>query len=889
MILLYIFLINFICCSFINKKDKIIISLTSDHKNIKSIELIVNSIIEQNVYNEFYEIFLILSKNEFKDNKELPEEISVFEKKKIIKILFVFENLTNISRTLITMKYYKKNPILIINNNCILPNGWLKMFIDDHFKYPNDAIVASFQFFFGKDCEIKELKEGFKSEIFGTFNHITEMILNFALIDINLGGILYPKNFFTNKLFYDQDLFIKLNISEDFWQSAFIIIEDKILRQSSKIFDYTKYLINNINYKKNYINKKRLLEKEKFEFIKLFPNFNYFIEKRQQKIIVSFTSYPKRFAFLPELMRFIRKQSFHINNIIFFVYEEDIKYFDLHINDINIILVNENLRPHLKYYYAMTLYRDYAIITIDDDLGYASDTFESLFNAYIDNPNIICGRRTHLMTFKSNGELRGYFEWIFAQKFINESNFNLVLTNNGGSIFPPDILNINEDFKPIINETITCDDLTLKYYANLKGIPHKWVVNKNLMGIKKIIKDRKIPTLYKINHINNDICINKLDMMINKFFLKNLCVPYRNIPTGNTIYLFDIHNLNFMNNIFYFELYAYSFCPIDIKIDFTIYFDNYTSICSINKNIVQHTDKYENKQNKNIATCYIKNFAYKIDNLDDCLFPRISTKENIIMKIYNYRKYLTIIFKDFICKDSNTCILFAILYENIYIDFIPIIINSIQYLCKVNRTENISHLKFPKLEDFECRTGNFLDYRSKDYVSGIPKRVNIKKIFNNNYSIPNQFIISEIIFEKVNMTKQIIINGKLIDNPKNDSFYFHLNVIKPNMKLNCVLKSNSKFVQSKINCIIDIIINNDIFIENQILRSIYDENDEILLINEETLIKNKINKDKNNFEEYFKFSINMNYKKYNLLKIYILIALIIIVKRIFLFMLEKKF
>ena len=188
----------------------------------------------------------------------------------------------------------------------------------------------------------------------------------------------------------------------------------------------------------------------------------------------------------------------------------------MHINDINIILVNENLRPHLKYYYAMTLYRDYAIITLDDDLEYAKDTFESLFNAYIDNPNIISGRRTHLMTFKSNGELRGYFEWIFSQRFINESNFNLVLTNNGGSIFPPDILNINEDFKPIINETITCDDLTLKYYANLKGIPHKWVVNKNLMGIKKIIKDPKIPTLYEINHINNDICINKLDMMINE-------------------------------------------------------------------------------------------------------------------------------------------------------------------------------------------------------------------------------------------------------------------------------------------------------------------------------------------------------------------------------------
>jgi hypothetical protein len=46
----------------------------------------------------------------------------------------------------------------------------------------------------------------------------------------------------------------------------------------------------------------------------------------------------------------------------------------------------------------MKLFRDYAIITLDDDIGYLDDTFESLFNAYIENHNIISGRRTHLMT-----------------------------------------------------------------------------------------------------------------------------------------------------------------------------------------------------------------------------------------------------------------------------------------------------------------------------------------------------------------------------------------------------------------------------------------------------------------------------------------------------------
>ena len=43
----------------------------------------------------------------------------------------------------------------------------------------------------------------------------------------------------------------------------------------------------------------------------------------------------------------------------------------------------------------MKLFKNYAIITLDDDIGYANNTFETLFNAYIENPNIINGRRSH--------------------------------------------------------------------------------------------------------------------------------------------------------------------------------------------------------------------------------------------------------------------------------------------------------------------------------------------------------------------------------------------------------------------------------------------------------------------------------------------------------------
>ena len=195
---------------------------------------------------------MILKINEYNKFSESSSIFKCIKKNENIELLFINESSTALSALSIPMKKYKNNPILIVNDRCILPNGWLKMFINDHLKYPNDAIVASIQYYFGKNGTISELKEGFKGIKFGIFNHVTEMIFNFALINSDLGGILYPKNFFKNSSFYENALFLRSSEnSEDFLQSAFIIIEDKILRQSSKIYDYTKYFLN-INDSNNY-------------------------------------------------------------------------------------------------------------------------------------------------------------------------------------------------------------------------------------------------------------------------------------------------------------------------------------------------------------------------------------------------------------------------------------------------------------------------------------------------------------------------------------------------------------------------------------------------------------------------------------------------------------
>ena len=156
------------------------------------------------------------------------------------------------------------------------------------------------------------------------------------------------------------------------------------------------------------INKKKLFENIKQKFINYYPNFTKIVELRQQKIIVSFTSYYKRFGFLTNVIQSIKQQTLLPKKILLVLYKDDFYKYKLNLSGIEIIKVNKDIKSHKKYYYSMINYRDYAIITLDDDIFYPSDTILTIYESYIKHPNIISGRRTHLMRYKKNNELKKY-------------------------------------------------------------------------------------------------------------------------------------------------------------------------------------------------------------------------------------------------------------------------------------------------------------------------------------------------------------------------------------------------------------------------------------------------------------------------------------------------
>ena len=97
----------------------------------------------------------------------MANKLLSLERKSNLRIILIDNIINSQTRLIIAIKEYPNNPILIINDNIRFPCGWLEMFINDHQKYPNDAISASIQYFFGKNLTITTFSEGYKSEKLG--------------------------------------------------------------------------------------------------------------------------------------------------------------------------------------------------------------------------------------------------------------------------------------------------------------------------------------------------------------------------------------------------------------------------------------------------------------------------------------------------------------------------------------------------------------------------------------------------------------------------------------------------------------------------------------------------------------------------------------------------
>lgn len=225
-----------------NNKEQYIVSLTSFPARINYVGKALESLVNQKTDIE-YKIVLTLAEPQFLD-KKLPEYLVRLISEYNIELLWHPTDIRSHKKLIPTLKKYPDATIIITDDDIIRQDWWLQMFIDNHREYPTDIIVGYSAWRLGEDFKqtsaTKERQKGF------SFRCVTEpnKVLNTERPANGLGGVLYPKHTFTDKRFFDEELFMKLSpYSDESWQYCFNVIEGRTLRMCSKPTEWSKNII----------------------------------------------------------------------------------------------------------------------------------------------------------------------------------------------------------------------------------------------------------------------------------------------------------------------------------------------------------------------------------------------------------------------------------------------------------------------------------------------------------------------------------------------------------------------------------------------------------------------------------------------------------------------
>lgn len=192
-----------------------------------------------------------------------------------------------------------------------------------------------------------------------------------------------------------------------------------------------------------------------------------------EKVIVSLTSHDVRLKYVSHAIFSIINGSEKSVHIVLTVYKEDLNDIQGDIkllidnNIIELLIADENLKPHLKYYYVMKKYKNIPIITIDDDGIYPYDFVKSLLDCYSKHKESICARRCHAIPPIKNAP---YLTWKFQVSDNSIPAYRKFVTGVGGALYPPNILDIDNIDLNELKSCLNADDIFLKVIENRKNI-----------------------------------------------------------------------------------------------------------------------------------------------------------------------------------------------------------------------------------------------------------------------------------------------------------------------------------------------------------------------------------------------------------------------------------
>lgn len=156
---------------------------------------------------------------------------------------------------------------------------------------------------------------------------------------------------------------------------------------------------------------------------------------------------------------------------------------------LNIIFVEDDIRPHKKYYYAFQEYSDKYVVTIDDDIYYRSDLLEHLWALHLKFPHcVVANQGTFFNDLKDS-----YSSWRIYDNVRMKPSHNVVAIGCGGILYPCSLFQNEEIFdKKLIKElSLSTDDLWLKDHEIINDIKvvigEYFCMSPNIIGSQKNI------------------------------------------------------------------------------------------------------------------------------------------------------------------------------------------------------------------------------------------------------------------------------------------------------------------------------------------------------------------------------------------------------------------
>ena len=202
---------------------------------------------------------------------------------------------------------------------------------------------------------------------------------------------------------------------------------------------------------------------------------------KDSKVIVSLTTHPTRIKTVWITIASLLSQTYKPAKVLLYLSNEQFSsgFNDLPKNllrlqkrGLDIVLVDEDLKPHKKYFYSFKDYKDKLVITTDDDIFYPENMIEELVRASEKYPDaVICSRshRIQLVDSDGNKQFAPYSTW--NNNTTQEPEMLTLAVGCNGILYRPGLFDDELFNLEMIKETsLYTDDLWLKAMEIRSGI-----------------------------------------------------------------------------------------------------------------------------------------------------------------------------------------------------------------------------------------------------------------------------------------------------------------------------------------------------------------------------------------------------------------------------------